>query len=645
MLKRFIGLSLLAAAPTVAQIATPDRPVTDPRALVSPSDPQARPVPIEDAVFSRGVLDFTWSPDGKGLYLSTNLTGRYNIWRTDGNGGWPVQLTQSDDRQRDLSVSPDGRTLYYIQDQGGNEHYDVYAVPTAGGAPQNLTDTPDFDEGGLVISPDGRSGALTVARNDDGLFNLAVMNLGDRKVRTLTHETDPVWYWEAKAWVDEGHALIANHANIAGDSEVWKVDVATGKATKLLGKAGESYAATGITSDGRFVALTTNHGTPQSHAAILDSTTGTIRNLRPTPWEQSSGAISPDDRWMIAMTNEDGRQTVKLVDMATLAERPLPMPVGINNPQAAQPFTRDGRTLMVLHSGADSPSEIYSVDLATGKAEPITHLALASLSPEHLPKSQIVTYRSFDGTVISAVVTMPFNLRRDGSNPAILYPHGGPADQSLDRFDRTATALASRGYIVVQSNYRGSTGYGPAFRDANYKDLGNGDVKDVIAARQFLIDSGYVDPKRMGIYSGSYGGFLTLMAISRYPTAFTAAASLYGIVDWKTLFKVSNPVVKAYFEKLIGGSPEDNPKIYEAVSPLNFITAAKAPLLILQGESDTRVPASQTRQLVNTMKAAGQTVDAIYYPEEGHGFSKRENQIDSLRRIVEWFDKNLKGAK
>ena len=222
--------------------------------------------------------------------------------------------------------------------------------------------------------------------------------------------------------------------------------------------------------------------TKQSHAVLYQPATGAIRGLRPTPWEQSSGAISPDGRSMVVVTSEDGRETLELVDVASLAERPLPLPIGVNAAIGTQPFTADSRRLLVLHSGADQPAELQAFDVASGKSERLTHLAMASLSPDHLPKSRIVTYPSFDGTLVSAVVTMPFNLERDGSNPAVVMPHGGPTGQTTDGFSRYATALASRGYVVIQPNPRGSTGYGLAFQKANYQDLGGGDLKDELAA-------------------------------------------------------------------------------------------------------------------------------------------------------------------
>ena len=645
MKMHLFGLGLLVSTAAIAAIPTPERPVTDPKSLVAPSDPLATPVPVDDLVFSRGVGDAAWSADGRQLFVSTNLTGRYNIWRMDASGSWPVQLTQSDDGQSGFAVSPDGKTLYYTQDKGGNEQDDIYAIPTSGGAPRNLTNTPDLRENSLLMAPDGRAMALSTKRSGQGQVDLAVMDLQTGQVRALTHEADPQWDWGAVAWTDGGRTLIANRSFVGGDKgEVWKIDVATGKATKLLGKPDVVYAASDATRDGSAIALTTNETTKQLHAEVYVPATGAMRTLKPTPWEQSSGSISPDGRSMLVQTSDDGRQSLELVDLGSLAEHPLAMPPGVNATIGTQPFTPDSRRLLVLHSGADTPGELQAFDVATGRTSQLTHLAMASLSPEHLPKSRIVTYKSFDGTLVSAIVTMPFNLKRDGSNPAVVMPHGGPTGQVSDGFNRYATALASRGYLVIQPNVRGSTGYGLAFQKANYQDLGGGDLKDELAAKQFLVDSGYVDPKRVGIFGGSYGGFMTLMAIGRAPDAFAAAVDLFGIIDWRTMWQHEDALLQAYQKSLLG-SPDQYPKVYDATSPLTYINAVKAPLLVQQGENDIRVPPIQAKQVVEALKKKGNTVDSVFYPEEGHGFQKREHQQDSLQRMVDWFDKYLKGAK
>ncbi|MES2136027.1 MAG: S9 family peptidase, partial [Pseudomonadota bacterium] len=340
-------LPLLLAVPAVAEIPTPERPLTDPKSLVSPSDRLAAPVPLDDLVFSRGMLGVTWSADGRRLFVSTNLTGRYNIWRTDTAGSWPVQLTQSEDAQQGLVASPDGRTLYYRQDKGGNERYDVYAVPTDGGAPRNLTNTPDIREDGLVIAPDGRSIALWTKHGQLGAINAAVMDVASGKVRELTNEADTSWEWSPVAWADGGKAIIANRSFADGSAgEVWKIDVASGKATKILGKPDVIYNASGATPDGSAIAITTNEQTKQLHAALYRAASGALETLKPTPWEQQSSAISPDGRSMLVLTGEDGRQAVETVDVATRAEHPLALPPGVNFAEA-QPFSPDSRSLLL----------------------------------------------------------------------------------------------------------------------------------------------------------------------------------------------------------------------------------------------------------------------------------------------------------
>jgi len=307
-----------------------------------------------------------------------------------------------------------------------------------------------------------------------------------------------------------------------------------------------------------------------------------------------------------------------------------------------RPFAVDSRRLLVLHSGANAPPDLWIAETVNAGSKRLTRLPMASLNPERLPRSEVVTYRSFDGTPVSAILTIPFNLKRDASNPAIVYPHGGPTGQAEDYFDRTAAALASRGYMVIQPNFRGSTGYGRAFQLANVGDLGGGDLKDTLAAKDFLVATGYVDPEKVGITGGSYGGFMTLMALGRAPDAFAAGVQEFGIINWFTMYETSDPQLTQYLVALLGDPIKDKAR-YDASSPMTYIRQAKSPLLSLQGENDIRVPRGQAQEVADILKARGTTAETIFYPAEGHGFLKIENRTDALRRKIAWFDTYLKG--
>lgn len=293
--------------------------------------------------------------------------------------------------------------------------------------------------------------------------------------------------------------------------------------------------------------------------------------------------------------------------------------------------------------GSLAPFDYWVADLAGGKSKPVTQLALASINPASLPAAQIVHYKSEDGTVISALLFMPFDLKRDGHVPGIVLPHGGPTGQTVDSFNRTVVALASRDYVVIAPNPRGSTGYGRAFMEANRKDLGGGDLTDEVYGAKFMIATGYVDAKKIGITGGSYGGFMTLMAIGKAPSIWAAAVEQYGIINWFSMYETESPIFQQYQIGLIGDPVKDK-AVYDAASPLTYINQETAPLLVLQGENDIRVPKGQSMQVVEILKGMGRTVDAHYYPGEGHGFAKRENLIDSTERMVAWFDKYLKGS-
>jgi dipeptidyl aminopeptidase/acylaminoacyl peptidase len=260
-----------------------------------------------------------------------------------------------------------------------------------------------------------------------------------------------------------------------------------------------------------------------------------------------------------------------------------------------------------------------------------------------MPSAQIVHYKTFDGKIISALLWMPFNLKRDGSNPAIVLPHGGPTGQTVDYWNPEVAALVSRGYICVAPNVRGSTGYGIAFQKANYQDLGGGDLQDEVYATKFLEATGYVNPKKIGITGGSYGGYMTLMAVGKTPKIWAAGVEEYGIINWFTMLQHEDALLQEY-EKSLLGDPGKDRKIYESDSPITFIHDIKAPLLVLQGENDPRVPKEEAQQVVESLKKDGKTVDVHYYSNEGHGFEKRENRIDAIERTVAWFDKYLKGA-
>ena len=643
-----LGLLILATAVVSLAATSPDtREITEPKTITSAEDNGAGAVPIDDLFYTRAMGGGAWSPDGKEVVFSSNFTGRLNLWKVSASGGWPIQLSQSDDRQGGAIWSPDGKWILYQSDRGGAETYDLFAIPSGGGKADNLTKTDEISETSPRWSPDGMQLAISYKKKTAPVTDVAVMDWKTRAVRNLTNETTPDHLWSGQVWGPDGKVIYATRNN-AGftDASVYRINAATGQKEELTPHEGQSRTSvSAISPDGKTLLVTADRPGGYPNVALVDTATKKLTWVTDLKWEADAGEFSPDGKWFTYVVNEDGRTDGYLAETATGKATKLNLPLGLNgfsgNPST---FSPDGKRVLVNHQSSTQPGDLWVYDPAARRATQLTFSAIASLASAKLPPSQVVHYKSFDGKTISAFLWVPYNLKRDGSNPGIVLPHGGPTGQTVDSFNRFAAALASRGYVCIAPNVRGSTGYGMDFQKANVKDLGGGDLDDEVYAAKFLAATGFVGEKKIGITGGSYGGYMTLMAIGKKPELWAAAVEQYGIIDWKTMLEHEDPFLQEY-EKSLLGDPVKDREVYENASPIKFLRQAKAPLLVLQGENDIRVPKEEAEQVVAIYKEIGKTVDSHFYPQEGHGFAKRENQIDAITRTVAWFDRYLKNAK
>lgn len=622
------------------------RQITDPRTISSQSNDKARALPIEDLFFTRAVSGASWSPDGQQIVFTTNITGRSNLWKVPASGGWPIQLTQSEERQNSAAWSPDGKWIVFQQDTGGNELWDLFAVPSDGGEVVNLTNTPNVREESPLWSHDGKNIAFNSKPKQATVYDVAIMDWSTRNTRKLTEERAPDRIWAVVAWSRDDRTLYANRLEVSfTDADVYSIDIASGKQTNLTPHQGKTlFMASSLSPDSKTLLITSNQKAGYQNVALLDVATRNLTWATDTQWEASSADFSPLGGSFTYTVNADGRSDIYLAHTGALEAEKLSLPEGWNSFSATPTsFSPNADRLLLMHESSVQPGDFWVYDLRGGRLTQLTHSSIASLNSAPMPQSEIVHYRTFDGKTISALMWMPFNLKRDGTNSALVLPHGGPTGQMQDYFSPRIAALVSRGYISIAPNPRGSTGYGMEFQKANYKDLGGGDLQDEVYAAKFLESTGYVDPKKIGITGGSYGGYMTLMALAKTPDDWAAGVEWFGIINWKTMLQHSDPMLQQYEISLLG-DPAKDAKVYDDTSPLTFMHQVKAPLLVLQGENDPRVPKEEAEQIVDLLKKDGKTVGVHYYANEGHGFEKRENQIDSVRRTVEWFDKYLKNG-
>jgi dipeptidyl aminopeptidase/acylaminoacyl peptidase len=602
------------------------------------------PLPVEALLTTTHIYDVVHSNDGRKLAYTSNASGRLNLWIMNADGTGAHQLVTNEDRQTGVRFTRDDSAVVYSQDRGGNEYYDIYVAPVSGGEPRNLTNTLDVSETVAEFSPDGKLLAIGVKQKTSPSTNLALMDWPSGTIRQLTHETNPKASWDEDVWSPNGKFIYATRSIGTDDSELYRVDAATGKSEQLLEHAGkELVTVSDVSHDGNTLLITSNAKGGYENVALYDLATKKLRWLTDTQWSAEGVAFTPDGGSVVYFKNGDGRISTRFLDLKTMQESERGVPAGLNRPASSPtPFLPDG-SMLLAHEDSSHPQELYRL-AANNSLTQITHNANETLQHIALPKSQLVAYRSFDGKLISAFVWVPFNLKHNGTAAAVVMPHGGPTGQVTDAFNGRAELLASRGFLVIAPNVRGSTGYGMDFQNANIKDLGGADLKDEIAGVDFLKDTGFIDSKRVGIWGGSYGGYMTLMAIGKTPGVWSAAVDEYGILNWLSMLEHEDPRLQEY-EKSLLGDPVKERAVYEASSPLKYIRNETAPLLVLQGDNDIRVPREEAEQLVSILNAEGHTVDSVFYPEEGHGFVKREHQQDEYSRSVAWLQKYLQDTR
>jgi len=642
----FVILVFMSTITLAQQLATP-KFITNPAEIQSVPKADVQKFTVEKLFMTRSIGGMAWSPDGKTVAFVSNISGRLNLWTVPAQGGWPTQLTVSDQRQARPAWSPDGKWIAYMSDHDGDEQWDIFVVSPLGGEVINLTHTPEIAEEDPQWSPDGRMLAYVVKPKTSSTFEIDVMDFATHEVRHLTSGTPKERGNVSPLWSHDGKRIAYTQVHAKGtDSDIYVVDVATAQSTRLTPHSGEQlYSVNDWSPDGKKLLITSNASNGYDNVGLLDIVSKKIEWLTQDKWEIQGGNFSPDGHTVTWTANVDGNTDIYFHDLAGGQTEALPLPAGVNEPGGHDSaFTRDGSRLLYIHNGPDSPADAWIYDLASKRSQQVTHSLVAGVRSADLVEPYLVHYPSRDGKFqISAFVYVPHNLPQNHQSPAVVYVHGGPTSQTVNLFNRGIQFLVNQGYLVIAPNYRGSTGYGKEFQQANLFDMGGGDLQDVLAAADWIKRSAYVDPKKLVIMGGSYGGYMTMMAVTKAPEVWGAGVAIVPFVNYFTEVQNEDPVLRE-MDLATMGDPVKNKALWEDRSPIFFVDRIKAPLLILAGAHDPRCPESESRQVADAIKKRGGVVDLKIYEDEGHGFSRVPNQIDSWKRINDFLQAHVPPA-
>ncbi|HYO12341.1 MAG TPA: S9 family peptidase [Thermoanaerobaculia bacterium] len=587
----------------------------------------------------------SFSPDGSKLLVSSNETGVFNAYAIPIRGGKPVRLTDSKvSAIRVLGYFPKDERFLYVSDQGGNEQTHLY-VQSPDGSVRDLTPGEKVKAQFMGWSRDDKSFFFATNERDPTAFDIYEMTL-DGYERKLLFKNEG-GYLPGEVSPDRRYVTLAKEQTTT-DSDIYLHDRTTGETTLLTpdDPAGSEVAnaAEAFSPDSKSLYYTTDKGSEFSYLMRYDLATGQRAEVLRPEWDVVGAAFTHDGRYFVVAINNDARTEVRFFESAGM--RPLALPAMPDADITGVRFSRDTKQ-MAFYAESSGPRNLFVRDMASGETRQLTRALNPAIDPDHLVAGRVVRFKSYDGVEIPGILYKPHGASPDNKVPALIWVHGGPGGQSRIGYNGFMQYLVNHGYAVYAINNRGSSGYGKTFFSMDDRKHGSADLDDCVASKKMLAETGWIDPGRIGIGGGSYGGYMVLAALAFRPREFAVGVNLYGVSNWvRTLQSTPawwGPIRESLFKEM--GNPETDLEYLRRISPLFHADKIERPLIVLQGANDPRVLKVESDEIVEAVRKKGVPVEYILFENEGHGFSRKETQEKAYEATLRFLDKHLKGMK
>jgi dipeptidyl aminopeptidase/acylaminoacyl peptidase len=616
-------------------------------APAQPSRPAPAPAAVPQYTIEQFLATTTWrgawfSPDGETLLASGDSTGVANAYAIPLAGGAPRQLTDS--KVNAVSVAgyfPTGGRILYASDQGGNEQTHLF-VRDAGGATRDLTPGDKLKADFASWAPDDRGFFYTSNERDPQYFDLYEMAV-DGYQRTLLYRNDGGF--EIGPISRDRRYVALLKAESTADSDIYLYDRSTSQLRNLTAHQGEvANVPQDFSPDGSSLYYTTDEGAEFAHLMRYDLASGKRAEVLRSDWDVTGAGFSRDGRFLEVAINRDAATEVRL--FAEPGMRPVKLPELPDADITGLSFSRDGKRLAFYAESSRSPRNLYVIDvadLAHGAPRQLTRALAPEIDPAALVPARVVRFKSYDGVEVPGLLYQPKTASREHPVAVLVWVHGGPGGQSRVGYDPLKQFLLNHGYAIYAINNRGSSGYGKTFFRMADRKHGNADLGDCVASKGMLAATGWAAAGRIGILGGSYGGYMVLAALTFRPREFAAGVDLFGVANWvRTLASIPPYWAserKALYKMI--GDPQADADYLRKISPLFHAEQIERPLLVLQGENDPRVLKRESDEIVAAARKRGTPVDYLIFPNEGHGFARKDTQAKAYQAILVFLDKYL----
>ena len=581
-----------------------------------------------------------FSDDETKLLVNSDESGIFNVYEIDIASGEKTQKTFSEKESLfAIDYLSGTNQILYSADKGGDELNHIYLMNEDGTA----TDlTPGENEKARFAgwSKDKKSMYFTSNKRNPRFFDFYKMNIetwesemlyqNDNGINISNMSEDETWFAFSQTITTSEKKLFLTN----------RID----NSTIELSEESGSYNASGFSKDNKYFFFITDVDKEFSYLVKYKIETGEKEVLFETNWDVMYSYLSENERYRVIAINEDGKNTLFIKDLVNNSDVYFPeIPDGDIKGVS---FSESEEKIRLTIGTSKSPNNIYVYDMGSKELKKLTETLNPEINANDMVAAEVVRYPSFDGLEIPAIYYKPIDASKRNKVPALVWVHGGPGGQSRTGYSSLIQYLVNHGYAILAVNNRGSSGYGKTFFKMDDLNHGDKDLKDCIWGKKWLQAQDYIDAEKIGIIGGSYGGYMTMAAMTFTPDEFKVGVNIFGVTNWLRTLKSIPPYWESFrnalYKELGDPTTADSVRLYE-ISPVFHAHKVKNPVMVLQGANDPRVLKIESDEIVAGIEANGITVEYVVFDDEGHGFRKKENEIEGYGKVLTFLETYLKG--
>ena len=579
-----------------------------------------------------------FSKDADKLIYSSDKSGIFNIYEVDLSTNEETQLTDSKEESFFVrGYSPNTGEVIYSADKGGNENSHIYLIR----------------EGNSIdLTPGENTKASYVGWTNDELGMYIISNSRDPrffdlyKIDIETLESEMVFKndsgYNLNSISNNDRYLVLSLNLSRSEQKLFLYDVKSKQQVEISNQAA-NFSGQNFDKNDENYFYTTNYDSEFYYLMSYNLKNGERSTVYKTNWDVAFSYLSKNNSYRVIAVNEDAQNKLTIKNMSDQSDLNL---IGFENMNInSVGFSDDEKLLRVSAGSPNSPGDIYTYELSTNKLNKITSNLNSNVNPKDLVNAEVIRYESFDGLEIPAILYKPHSASKKNKVPALVWVHGGPGGQSRIGYRALIQYLVNHGYAILAVNNRGSSGYGKTFYSLDDLNHGEDDLQDCVWGKKWLQDQDYINPDKIGIIGGSYGGFMTMAAMTFEPEEFKVGVNIYGVTNWiRTLRSIPaywESTRESLYKEMGNPYTEDSLRLYN-ISPLFHAKNIKNPVMVLQGANDPRVLQIESDEMVQEARDAGAYVEYVLFEDAGHGFIKKEQQIEGNEKILTFLENYLK---